>query len=107
MIEPYNLTQEQRDAAKITALEKQNADLISVLKMLAETRIGVHFIIDAIELIESNIDVKVLVNHAAQDCAAEAAQKVTEHISAFGELYERIAQYEQWFYRNNGGRSMR
>lgn len=107
MIEPYNLTQEQRDAAHIKALEKQIADLITVVKMLAEKRIGVHFAADAL-LLEQNGDFREALAQEAKACSAVAANMLTESIHNFGELYEKLAQYEQWFYASNhGGRSMR
>ena len=107
MIEPYNLTQEQRDAAHISSLERQNADLIAVVKILAEKRIGVQFQCDELNLMQ-NIGLKESLERSADSCAAAAASKVLEGIHNFGELYERLAQYEQWYYRSNhGGRSMR
>ena len=107
MIEPYNMTQEQRDAAHISSLERQNADLIAVVKILAEKRIGVQFQCDELTLTQ-NIGLKELLERSADGCAATAALKVLEGIHNFGELYEKLAHYEQWFYyHNRGGRSMR
>ena len=107
MTEPYNLTQEQRDAAHIKALEKQIADLITVVKTLAEKRIGVSFIADEI-LLEQNGGFREALAREAKGCAAAVVNMLTESIHNFGELYEKLAQYEQWFYTSNhGGRSMR
>ena len=107
MIEPYNLSQEQRDAARIKMLEKQISDLAVVLNHLAVNRIGVYFNCDAF-ILEQNVDFRKAQAQEAKTCAVAAAQKVTEGILNYGELYEKLALYEQWFHQNNhGGRSMR
>lgn len=97
MTEVYNMTQAQRDAAHIAALEKQVADLSEVVKALACSRTHLDIRIMATE-IDQAPSIKELMQQYAQQAAADAGSFILGQLRDRGALYEKLAQYEQWFY---------
>lgn len=100
MTEPYNMTQEQRDAVTIARLNRQLDDAWHVIKTLVTRRVGVSIMVNSIDgpLTE---DLKAALTLQA---AHQLVELLAEKFNDVGALYERIDQYEQWFYsrRNNG-----
>lgn len=97
MTEVYNMTQAQRDAAHIAALEKQVQDLSAVVKALACQQTHIDVRIHAIE-IEQTPDLRALCREHAVDAGRMAAELILKELGDRGVLYSRLAQYEQWFY---------
>jgi acetolactate synthase small subunit len=97
MTEVYNMTQAQRDAAHIAALEKQVQDLSAVVKALACNRHNVSAHLSLAEVAQSH-DSKELVRMYAEHAAHQLADVVLKDLSDRVALYEQLAQYQQWFY---------
>ena len=97
MVEVYSMLQAQRDAAHIAALEKQIADLTAVVKALACNRSHLDIHISALE-IERAHDIHRLCREHAASAARQVALHILQELSDRGALYQKLAQYEQWFY---------
>jgi len=95
--EPYNMSQEQRDAATIARLTRQLDDAGKIISALVlKPRLGVNI----------SVYIDDMTEEAKAALATTAAHQVVavlaDELNGRGELYERIAQYEQWFYNSRG-----
>lgn len=99
MTEPYNMSQAQRDAAHIAALEKQIQDMTAIVRALCSNTTHVQFHLGYDPALHS--DWEALLKHVKADMAHQAANFVLNELHDRGQLYHRLAQYEQWFYTKN------
>lgn len=97
---PYNMTQAQRDAAHIAALEKQVQDLSEVVKALACNQAHLDVRISMTEVTQT-ADTNALYREYARQAARDAGAFILKELQDRGELYRKLAQYEQWFYTQN------
>ena len=96
MTEPYNMTQAQRDAAHIAALEKQLQDMTAVIKALCSNTTHVHFRFDFGNQLQG--DAVLAAEHVREAAGREAACFIMQELGDRRDLYTRLSQYEQWFY---------
>lgn len=97
MKEVYNMTQAQRDAAHIAALEKQVQDLSDVVKALACKQTHLDIRIHAEEIVQTPNLREALREHAVE-ASRRAGLFILGELADRSALYKKLAQYEQWFY---------
>lgn len=100
MTEPYNMSQGQRDAATIEALMKQLQDAQTCITALCVNQSHLRITISALELARS-LEAPALMRECSRDAAHQAAEFILKGLAERGELYERLARYEQWLYSGN------
>lgn len=97
MTEPYNLSQSQRDAATIEALQKQLQDAQTCITKLCANQTHLDIRINPLECGQV-LNLRETCREYAVDAGHKAAAFILENLAHRGELYERLGQYEQWFY---------
>jgi hypothetical protein len=91
------MTQAQRDAAHIAALEKQVADLSDVVKALACNKSHLEVRITSDEIAQT-ANLRMMLGEYAKQAAMDAGHFILKQLGDRADLYWKLSKYEQWFY---------